>query len=129
MEHVVPSLASGLQTPPRQKSPVGQSEFVLQPAHCVAPQMPGAQSCVRLDGHEPWPSQNSRSVAVCAGASQDAARHSTVWPGTVHDVVTTPLHTPSQPVLSPGHAGREPTGGPETGVHVPAVPGTLHASH
>jgi hypothetical protein len=47
----------------------------------------------------------------------------------VHEVVTTPLQTPSQPVPSPGHAGRAPTGGPETGVQVPTVPGTLHASH
>ena len=76
MEHAVPFDASGLHTPPRQKSPFGQSALVLHPVHCVAPQMPGVQSCVRFPGHEPCPSQNSRNVAVFMLASHEAARHS-----------------------------------------------------
>jgi hypothetical protein len=129
MEQVVPLVARGLHTPPRQKSPVGQSLFVLQPAHWLTPQMPGAQSCVRSEGHSPCPSQNSRSVAVLVVALQDAERHSTVCPGSVQDVVTMPLHVPSQPVPLPGHASRAPTGLPVAGVQVPPLPGKLHASH
>jgi hypothetical protein len=91
--------------------------------------MPGVQSWVRLPGHEPWPSQNSRSVAVFLPASQEAVRHSVFWPGKVHDVLTLPLQKPSQPVASPGQPGREPTGLPMTAVQVPADVGRLHASH
>jgi hypothetical protein len=129
IEQAEPFCVSGLQMPPRQKSPFGQSLFVLQPAHWVAPQICGAHGWVRTPGQEPSPSQNSRSVAVLFVASHDAGRHSTVCPGTVQDVVTVPLHTPSQPVPSPGHAGREPTGLPVTGVQVPGAVGRLHASH
>jgi hypothetical protein len=42
IEHAVPLPASGLQTPPRQKFPAPQSMLVLQPVHCVAPQIAGA---------------------------------------------------------------------------------------
>jgi hypothetical protein len=91
--------------------------------------MPGAQSCVRSEGHCPCPSQNSRNVAVFVVPSHDAERHSTVCPGSVQDVVTVPLHVPSQPVPFPGHTGRAPTGLPVAGVQVPALPARLQASH
>jgi hypothetical protein len=47
----------------------------------------------------------------------------------VHDCVVTPSHTPSHPVPSPVHVGRDPTGGPVTGEQVPGAAFELHASH
>jgi hypothetical protein len=129
IEHFVPGSESCLQTPPRQKSPDGQSEFVLQPVHCVLPQIPGLQSWVRFDGQVPEPSQYSGSVAVLVAASQVAARHCVLWPGTAHAVVWVPSQKPSQPVPSPMHVSRGATGLPLTAEHVPALFGRLQASH
>jgi hypothetical protein len=127
MEHAVPVPASGLQTPPRQKLPGGHVALVLQPVHWETPQIPGLQSCVRLTGHAPEPSQNSARVATAA--VQDGARHCVLWPGTTQAVVWTPLQVPSHPVPFPTHAARGVTGLPFTGEHVPALPARLHASH
>jgi hypothetical protein len=129
IEHFVPSPDCGLQTPPRQKSPDGQSAFVLHPVHCVCPQTPGLQSWVRFDGHDPEPLQNSASVATFVFASQAGPRHCRLCPGSVHAVVRTPLQAPSQPVPSPVQAGRAPTGLPVTGEQVPTLFGRLQASH
>jgi len=61
--------------------------------------------------------------------SQEGSRHCVFWPGTVQVAVTMPSHLPSQPVPSPTHAGREPTGLPLTAEQVPSLPLRLHASH
>src|SRR5260221_5801172 len=91
--------------------------------------MPGLQSCVCGAGQEPCPLQTSGSVAVLVVGLHDGGRHWVLWPGTVHDVVTMPLHVPSQPVPSPTQAGRGGSGAPTTAVQTPTLPETLHASH
>jgi hypothetical protein len=129
IEHFVPAADCGLQTPPRQKSPVGQSAFVLQPVHWVCPQIPGAQSWVRVAGHAPEPLQDSARVATPVVALHDGARHCVLCPGTTHAVVFAPSQAPSHPVPLPMHAVRGATGLPVTGEHVPALFGRLHAWH
>ena len=129
IEHFVPGPLSGLQTPPRQKEVPPQSALVLQPVHCVFPQMPGAQSWVRTEGHDPEPLHASPSVAMFMVASHDGARHWALWPGTTQAVVSLPSQVPSQPVPSPMHATRGGMGLPLTGEHVPTLLGRLQASH
>jgi hypothetical protein len=127
---------SALQHTPSTQCPLVHSasiehavpvSLVLQPVHWETPQIPGLQSCVRLTGHAPEPSQNS--VRVATAAAQDGARHWVLWPGTTQAVVWTPLQVPSHPVPFPTHAVRGVTGLPFTGEHVPALPARLHASH
>jgi hypothetical protein len=103
--------------------------LVLQPVHCVAPQTPGAQACVRAVGHLPEPSQNSGRVATALAALHEAPRHCLDCPGTVHAVVSTPSQAPSQPVPLPMQAVRGSTGLPVTAEHVPSWFGRLQASH
>jgi hypothetical protein len=128
-EHAVPVPERGLQTPPRQKSPFGQSAFVLHPVHRVTPHTPGLQSCVRASGQAPEPLQYSASVATLAAASHEGLRHWVLWPGTAQAVVCTPSHAPSQPVPFPAQTGRLPIGLPVTGEQVPTLFAKLHASH
>jgi hypothetical protein len=59
----------------------------------------------------------------------DAGRHSVLLPGKAHAFRLTPSQNPLQPVSFPPQAGREPTGLPDTGVHVPRLAARLHASH
>jgi hypothetical protein len=42
---------------------------------------------------------------------------------------TVPSQLPAQTVPSLAHAWREPTGAPTTGMQLPSLPATLHASH
>ena len=60
--------------------------------------------------------------------SQVGARHCVEAPGIVHCCVSSaPLQVPLQPVLSPMHGPREPTGLPLTGEQVPGDAGRLQA--
>lgn len=77
-------------------------------------------------GHLPLPSQ--LAGCVWTPSVQLWVRHETV--GYVHVLVVTPLQVPSHivAVASDLHAFR-PTGGPDTGEHVPSLPLSLHDSH
>jgi hypothetical protein len=123
----VPGGDSGVHTPARQNLPVPHDASVVQPSQAVAPQIPGAQSCVRTAGHEPDPSQEFASVATLF--VQLGGRHCLLGPGIVHDCVVIPSQAPSHPVPSPMHATLGDTGVPVTAVHVPSLPVRLHASH
>jgi hypothetical protein len=129
-EHVAPLVETVVQTPARQNCVAAHSVSTLHPRQLVAPQPVGGQVWVRAAGQVPEPSQNSASVARPALASHEGERHCVVRPGITQACVSTaPSQVPLQPVPLPGHAEREPTGGPVTGEHVPASPGTLQASH
>jgi hypothetical protein len=89
--------------------------------------MNGEQSCVCTAGHAPAPLQDAWSVLM--PFVHDAGRHSVEPPGNVQAVRFVPLQKPSQTVSSAAHAARVPTGSPEAGEHVPALPVRLQASH
>jgi hypothetical protein len=126
--HVDPEM----HLPETQWSPGVQSESALQLAlHAVAPQTYGAHGLVVGAGHPPVPSQLAACVSI--PPAQLEARHDTELPTKPAHCVralpsqTAAAHAPASPPLE--HAGRDPTGAPETGAHVPSTPATLHASH
>jgi hypothetical protein len=118
--------------PATQWSPGVQSVSALQLVlHAVAPQTYGAHALVVGKGHAPLPSQLAASVSI--PTAQLDARHDTALPTKPSHCVralpsqTAAAHGPASPPVA--HAGRTPTGAPETGAHVPSTPATLHASH
>jgi hypothetical protein len=114
---------------PLQKYPAAQSladvaQLVLQdePPHWYAPQL-------EVAGVEQLPRPSQYAVDVSVPPVHEAAEHTVDVPGGVpHATRFEPLHVALQTPV-PVHAGRAPTGAPETGVHVPTLPATLHASH
>jgi len=60
---------------------------------------------------------------------QLGARHCTVASGYAQLVLPDPSHVPAQIEPSDWQTGRVPWGAPVTGVHVPTLPETSHASH
>ena len=79
----------------------------------------------------PFPPHTPTSIPI--PSVQLAAPHAVIAPAYPSQVVAVmPSHSAAAHGLSAlpvAHAGREPTGWPTTGVHVPAVSITLHASH
>ena len=115
-----------------QRSPSVQSVSATQSfLHEVPLHTYGEQSLVTGVGQFPRPSQAAGSVAT--PAVQLAWMHVTDEPTKpAHDVRVLPSHSAAEHGLvadATGHAGRVPCGLPTTGVHVPALPSTSHASH
>ena len=91
---------------------------------------PFGQSCCPGCGHVPAPSQNATSDA--RPPEHPAGLHTMPSPGYVQVLPFLPSHAPAQVLsvaLVPLHAGRGETGAVVTGVQVPSLPATLHASH
>ena len=128
--HVTPD--THVPVPTSQRSPPVQSASLAHLLlHVVPPHTNGAQSFVSGVGQLPLPSQAAASVAT--PFAQLACTHVTDEPtNPVHDVRVLPSHCAALHGLSAepfGHAARVPCGAPATGVHVPSLPSTSHASH
>lgn len=126
--HASPRLSVGAHWPAEQNEPATQSASV---AHCVrhavAPQTYGVQSVAVPGRHAPSPLQSG--AGIDPPSRQDAVPHGVVADGYTHAAVSIPLHAPPQTVPSVAHAGRVPTGAPETGLHCPTLPGRSQAAH
>lgn len=80
-------------------------------------------------GQVPSPAQ--KACAVVAPSTQPAARQTTLDPAfAAHDARSVPSQLDTEHGLpgSLGHADRPGWGAPRTGLHVPALPATSHAS-
>ena len=86
----------------------------------------GAQLTVCTAGQAPLPSQPAPSVAV--PPVQLAARHDVPVPGYVQAVRFVPSQEPPQVAPAPAHAVCPVRGAAVTGVHVPLVAASAHAS-
>jgi hypothetical protein len=99
--------------------------------HDVPPHAYGAHCFVTGAGQFPWPSQVAGNVAI--SLAQLAWRQVTDEPtNAAQDVRVVPSHSAAvhgSVAVPTGHAGLVPCGLPATGVHVPALPCTSHASH
>jgi hypothetical protein len=122
-----PFASCAVHTPAEHHAPCTQSPSTVQLPWQVVPLQPLApQTCVCTAGHAPAPLQPAASVATpCV---QLGARHCTVESGYAQ-LVAEPLHVPAHIEPSDWHTGRVPWGAPVTGVHVPTLPETSHASH
>ncbi len=128
--HVTP--ATHVPVAVSQRWPETQS---LSLAHCVSHVVPlqtyGAHWTVAAVGQFPMPSQLDESVST--PFVQLACTHVTEEPTyPVQDVRVLPSHWAAwhgSVAGGTGHAGRLPCGLPTTGVHVPVLPATSHASH
>jgi hypothetical protein len=126
--HVAPSM----HLPPLHVLPSAQSVSIAQIVlHAVAPHEYAPHATAGGVLQLPLPSHTPTSVPI--PSVQLAASHVIVAPAyPSHAVAVMPSHSAASHGLSAlpiAHAAREPTGLPTTGVHVPAVPNTLHASH
>jgi hypothetical protein len=128
--HVTP--ATHLPAVASHRSPAAQSSSLVQRSlHAVPSHAYGSHFFVTGVGQCPWPSQLAGRVAT--PAVQLAETQLTDEPTKPsHDARVFPSHCAAEhgSLAEPvGHAPRDPCGIPATGVHVPGLPATSHASH
>jgi hypothetical protein len=105
-----------------------QSESTTQlPLHEFGPHVYGSHDTSCSAGQPPAPSQVAERTAT--PELHDPPRQVVSLAGYVHAVRFDPSHEPPQIVPSLWQAGRELRGAPPTGMHVPFVAGSAHASH
>ena len=134
----VPSLlqvAVGVHLPDLSHAkPLAQSAALVQEVlHVPAAQANAPQGVLVCTEHPPAPSHLEALSAELSSLEQPAARHSTVGPLTcpAQRSGTEPSHWVRAQMAVPAASqlGREPTGAPVTGLHVPPNPVRLQASH
>jgi hypothetical protein len=105
-----------------------QSESTTQsPLQAVGPHVKGAQATSCSAGQPPAPSHETPSTAT--SELHDGSRQLVPEPGYAHAFAFVPSHAPPQRLPSDAQTVRAFRGTPATGVHVPALPASAHASH
>jgi hypothetical protein len=108
--------------------PAVQSESTTQsPRQEFAPQVYGSQETSCSAGQAPAPLQDAAITAT--PEEHDPLRQLVSAAGYAHAFECTPSHVPPHTVPSLRQSVRALRGVPATGVHVPALPGSAHASH